>query len=288
MREVSETEATGTVAQIYEDIRAVQGLPIVNLIWRRLACQPANLQWAWATARPLYATGAARRHAEQLAESLDLPVATTLTPDVLHAVGLGDADMAAINAMIDTYNAGNGMNLMALSTLLAAIRNPDRVANRDAHYEPTTASARPIRATESPSPNPAMPTIPDINLLEPHVRTLVYRLNGLGTETGSSPVLATLYRHAAHWPNFLALVWMTLSPLDEGGQLLRAIASTKLEASRRGSELARELDAVPAGAAATDAASMIEQFVAHAISRMFVIGSVVRRCLPRGVETNSS
>ena len=83
MREISESEATGIVAQVYRDIREVQGLAIVNLIWRRLAVRPEALEWAWSAARPLYESGAAHRHAVVLAESLDLPRATTPSPEII-------------------------------------------------------------------------------------------------------------------------------------------------------------------------------------------------------------
>lgn len=35
------------IATLYADIRAVSGLPVVNLIWRHFAALPGVLPWVW-------------------------------------------------------------------------------------------------------------------------------------------------------------------------------------------------------------------------------------------------
>ena len=40
---ISESEATGLIAQIYTDIRSVNGVSAVNLIWRHLATIPGGV-----------------------------------------------------------------------------------------------------------------------------------------------------------------------------------------------------------------------------------------------------
>ena len=45
---VTEQNAEGQVAEIYQDIRATLGVPVVNLIWRHLATFPGALEWSWA------------------------------------------------------------------------------------------------------------------------------------------------------------------------------------------------------------------------------------------------
>ena len=46
---ISESEATGLIAQIYADIRSVNRVSAVNLIWRHLATIPGALPWVWTT-----------------------------------------------------------------------------------------------------------------------------------------------------------------------------------------------------------------------------------------------
>lgn len=46
---VSEEEATGRVAEIYDDIRKTKQIAFVPLFWRTLATQPALLDTTWTT-----------------------------------------------------------------------------------------------------------------------------------------------------------------------------------------------------------------------------------------------
>jgi len=48
---ISESEATGLIAEIYADIRSVYRVGVVNLIWRHLATIPGGLPWVWSTIR---------------------------------------------------------------------------------------------------------------------------------------------------------------------------------------------------------------------------------------------
>ena len=51
---ITEQNAEGRVAEIYQDIRFTLGVPVVNLIWRHLATLPGALEWSWASVKPLY------------------------------------------------------------------------------------------------------------------------------------------------------------------------------------------------------------------------------------------
>ena len=55
--EVSENDAVGEVAEIYTDIKAVLGVPMVNLLFRRLAVERLALRWAWNTIRDVAISG---------------------------------------------------------------------------------------------------------------------------------------------------------------------------------------------------------------------------------------
>jgi hypothetical protein len=70
---ISESEATGSIAEIYADIRCVYRVGVVNLIWRHLATIPGGLPWAWSTIRPLYVNGTVGREAAALRAALSLP-----------------------------------------------------------------------------------------------------------------------------------------------------------------------------------------------------------------------
>src|ERR1700739_4452698 len=67
---ISESEATGLIAEIYADIRSVYRVGVVNLIWRHLATIPGGLPWVWTTTRPLCADGTVGREATALRAGL--------------------------------------------------------------------------------------------------------------------------------------------------------------------------------------------------------------------------
>jgi hypothetical protein len=57
LNEVSEKDATGIVADIYQDIRVRLGLPMVNLIYRHLATNPELFEMVWSTVAQLLDEG---------------------------------------------------------------------------------------------------------------------------------------------------------------------------------------------------------------------------------------
>ena len=54
---IAESDATGDVAALYQDLRVTLGVPFVNLIWRHLATIPGGLAWVWTLTKPLYVSG---------------------------------------------------------------------------------------------------------------------------------------------------------------------------------------------------------------------------------------
>ena len=54
MFEIPETEATGRVAEIYDDIRQTLDMSMVNTIWRSLALKEEVLEWVWSSLKPIY------------------------------------------------------------------------------------------------------------------------------------------------------------------------------------------------------------------------------------------
>ena len=84
MFEVTEKEATGEVAEIYQDIRETMDMPFVNTIWRNFATKEGVLQWVWYSLKPIYESGAVAHYASELRSSLDVssvsPIAFVDTP----------------------------------------------------------------------------------------------------------------------------------------------------------------------------------------------------------------
>lgn len=57
LEELPEVDATGRVGEIYGDLRQLCGVPVVALIFRRLATHVGLLDHIWLAVRPLVAGG---------------------------------------------------------------------------------------------------------------------------------------------------------------------------------------------------------------------------------------
>src|SRR5882757_10255716 len=209
---ILETDARGETAEIYADIRKVLGTSVVNLIWRNLATMPGALPWTWSTVRPLY-LGAAPRHAEAVRRGIALPVWPDFSADTLLAAGIDESDNGIIRNVLDSYQYTNALALVELSALLA-------------HYEPWPADAVKPAATAPKPSGTKIPELPPMDALDPEVAALVEELNTFG-EDAEPQLIASMYRHLAYWPAYLALVRTMLAPLQRQGRLNALTLSTR-------------------------------------------------------------
>lgn len=91
------------------------------------------------------------------------------------------------------------------------------------------------------------------------------------------PAPASMYRHLAYWPGYLALSWALIAPLDESGSLETAIGDALTRARVQAARLVTRLRAPPidpTAAAATRTA--VEPFVGDVIAKMVVIYALLR------------
>lgn len=249
---IAEHEATGAIAETFDDIKATLGIPVVNLIWRHLATIDGGLDWAWAAAKPIYASGHAANSAEALFDRIPLVMPETLPAGALQAVGVTGSELDTVRAIAAGYNRGNGLNLLALGALVVPPAGP----------VPTGAGAP---TTDAAAPIPKVLSQAEV---EPHVWELVLALNRFGARP-QEPILATMYRHLAYWPGLLALMHAGFAPLESDGRLRSATATTGSMALAESARLAH-LRADP-GPAPPEAVAAVEEFTRHVIARMVPI-----------------
>ncbi len=266
---ISEAEAEGDIAALYGDIRATLGVPVVNLIWRHLAVFPGGLSWAWDALKPLYASGAIGSQAAALRAGLEVPALTGLSGPALGAAGLSADDLARIEMIQRSYERSNALNIIALGALLA-------------HLDGTSAppgEAPPPPADEDPVAG-EMPVLLALDDMSPPARALVEDLNRIG---GRDEILASMYRHLAHWPAYLALVHTLIAPFAAHGRLEPLILGVISDGRRRAAQLAGSL-ARPETALTDDVRPQIRaalsQFINEPIGKMIAIVPLIRRALP--------
>jgi len=266
---IAEVDATGAVADLYADIRATLGVPVVNLIWRHLATLPGGLAWTWATLKPIYVDGTVAAEATGLNESLNFPALPGITEATLDAINLSPADRTSIATTIASYERSNARNLVAMSALIAALDQSD-----------TPESVATSPAVDLASVIGEMPPLPAMNEMPPNVKALVEELNLLGDRVS---VMPTMYRHLSHWPAYLAQLHVLIKPLHDDGRLERMIETAIAEGLQRGLKMRPNLGQPDAPLTAESTLALresVSRFIKEPISKMTAIGGLVSRAMP--------
>ena len=249
---ITEAAATGEIADLFADIRATVGVRVVNLVWRHLATMDGALPWAWAAVKPLYLAGLPDAAMAAFRRTMDIPKLASLAGE----------EPASVDAVLASYDHSNTINLFALGALRAWLN--DAVA-RDGKITPGSRKA---------APDLALPKLASAEDVAPETWALVLRLNKFGDEP-QPLILASMYRHLAHAPSFLARIETVLAPVAADGSLRRAVLDNRRTAAALAADIARAISAArPAHAMEIEKA--VGLFVDHAIGKMVTICRAIR------------
>jgi hypothetical protein len=267
---ITESAATGEIAEIFADIRQVYRVGVVNLIWRHLATFPQALPWVWQSVRPLYVDGTIEREAAVLRASIAVPEFPAFPASVIAAAGLGEHDLNQIRTILAAYDRTNAMALIALSAVGC------KIAGMPVDGDGAIASGSELPF--APPPELRLPPLLSLSELLPATAELVLTMNRIGAKRDDA-ILASMYRHLAHWPAYLALAWTMLAPLAAGTRLdgLIAHATAQARASAR-----QMIGRLPPPSTLTpvvraDVSRALDRFAGDVIPKMVVIGALLRR-----------
>lgn len=249
---IAEAEARGETAELFADIRATVGVRVVNLVWRHLATMDGALPWAWAAVRPLYQQGMVDQAVIGFRQTMTLPVLATLTGD----------EPASVDAVLASYDHSNAVNLFSLGALAAWLRG-EAAAEGSAQPGPCL-----------PTPDVTLPALASESDVAPETWQRVLRLNRFG-DSEQPLILASMYRHLAHAPGFLARLEPALAAVQADGSLDRAIVANRVVAYRSTCILACAIEANRPPRAANIERS-VSAFVTHSIGKMVTICRAVR------------
>jgi hypothetical protein len=253
LAEVSETDAEGSTAEIYGDIRRVLGLPIVNLVYRHLAVEPVVLGRVWRELRPNLTSRTAERAARRLVDQAAPPIVVRIPAGALAAVGLEAERARLVRATLDAYARANSLNLLGMHALLDGC--PGNVEPQETLEPPPARSILPMAE---------LATLPatTVELLDEMSAALV---------GGEQPRLVpSLLRHFADDPALLALFWTALRPAA-GAELAAARGAVATEARALAAELPRPVRQLEEGTLCETA----RRFVV-AMSALLVAGEALR------------
>lgn len=197
LAEVSEAEAEGVIAGIYDEIRIYCAVPYVSSLQRHLASMPGVLEFAWAAVRPAFLDGRLPETAWRLVAALPGTRHPPLSAAALRLLGVDGDGVQEIRNICDNFIRVAPINLLfaaALERLLDGAR-PDG-GGAAATWTP-------------PAMLPAMPAMVDPAAAPADVAAV---LRQLASEIDGRPFVPGLYRLLARWPGYLAHAATLLEP----------------------------------------------------------------------------
>lgn len=249
---IAEAAARGETADLFADIRATVGVRVVNLVWRHLATIDGALPWAWGAVKPLYQHGMVDQAVIGFRQSMALPVLSSLAGE----------EPASVDAVLASYDHSNTVNLFSLGALVAWLRGEGA----------TEGMLQP--GPRLPAPDVTLPPLASEGDVSPETWERVLRLNRFG-DSERPLILASMYRHLAHAPAFLARLEGALAPVQADRTLDRTITANRNAAWQSSRVLARAISA-PCPSRAIDIERSVSAFVTNAIGKMVTICRAIR------------
>lgn len=271
LAELPEAQATGKLRRIYSDIKHRSAVPMVALIYRHMATIPGALEWAWAVLEPTMRSGQLQQRAWSLAAEATEPWEPKISRAALRAVGIRADDETTICAVLDAYNRGNPINIVAIRCLAEHLAGDVRLHSDIA----------PLPDWVPPQPTPPLRAMVDPQATDTAVRSLVLLLTR-SEDCPSSMLWPSIYRHLAPWPAFIGYASVVVPPLF--AEIDTAAARLRTNIGIAAADLARRMpqpDGIeaPAGVARERLAAAIDRF-SQPIPEMVVIGGILRRAMP--------
>lgn len=255
LAELPEAGATGRVAELYDDIRAVLGLPMVNLVYRHLATKPDVLEKCWAALRPNLASPVAVAAAAELAALAPSGGVRAIPRASLAVAGLAGEQASLAQATLAAYRRANSLNLLAMFALLDGCPGGG-------------AAARAVAA------RPAEPILPMASLeeLAPATAALLGEMSLRWVGDEEPRLVPSLLRHFAGNACLLALMWAALEPATADA------AEGAERVARRARELARVLP-YPVTALGDPSERAVAARFSRAMARMLLLGEMLSAAL---------
>ena len=104
--DLPEHQATGLVAQIYDENRDYGAVPYVSALQRQLATIPGCLEWVWEAVRPSFVDGSVPLTAWGAVEDLDLPAIAPIPRPALRVLGVDAEGETALHSIYETFFSG--------------------------------------------------------------------------------------------------------------------------------------------------------------------------------------
>jgi hypothetical protein len=267
--ELPESQATGELERIYDEVRRFSGVPYVSSLQRYLATLPGVLEWAWAALRPAMASGVIPETGWRLAAEVRATPAASVSPMMLREWGVDDAGLAAVRNIAANFVRVSPVNLVTGACLRRLLSG---VAPSGVGFAATWTP---------PAMLPAMPGNVDPAALPQTQRVVLMRF---ATDVDGVPFIPALYRQVAHWPRVLSWLADELEPRFQAPETAAARAAFQEAARAAAVDIVARLPPLPDGPA-TDVATTRRVLAAierYAVTspEMTMFGQLILDALP--------
>lgn len=228
--ELHESQATGRIAEIYDEIRRFSAVPYVSSLQRYLATLPGVLEWAWAALRPAMVSGAIPEAGWRLASTQRLAPMEPVPADTLRHWAVDADGLTAIRNIAANFVRVSPVNLVTGASLRLLLTG-------------ATPSGPGFSGTWTPPAMlPPMPgNVDPAALPEPQRAVLMH----FATEVDGMPFVPALYRQLAHWPPVLAWLADGLGPRLRAAETATARSAFQSAARTAASDIVARLRGLP-------------------------------------------
>ena len=218
---IDENEAVGSIANIFEDIRDTMNIPLVTSIWRGLAGMENSLDKVWNMAKPIYEQENSEGKLNEIINTIQLSIPKPLTKTEIINSKLSKNDWKNILIVLKAYNRSNGMNMVVLHAMIKL--NFPKIPRDLKKNKIVNLSV--------------IPELLSKDDIDKKTWNLIRDINSISAPNGRNSHVATLWRHLAHWPKFLALINKKLISLNNDGIIQSLLKNTSTQLNENGLNL---------------------------------------------------
>ena len=271
LSELSERDATGEIARIYQEMRVYCAVPYVSTLQRHVATMPGCLEWMWAALRPGFVSGEMPETAWRLAGEIDLPPLPKLSDSALRLLGVDADGLETLNDICDMYARVSPCNLIFSDSARLLMTGSDGEGKGALKADWTP-----------PVMVPKLPPMPPMDALDADATAVLMQL---GSGLGGQVMVPGLYRYFALWPAYLAHVATELAPLMADERMRKAGVAMARRITEAAPGIVAKLPPVPRdlprpGPAETKAIIAGLDMFKGTSPEMVIFSTLLKRALP--------
>jgi len=270
--ERKESEATGRIARIYDEIRTLWRVPYVSSMQRYLATQGDWLPWAWEILAPVFRSHQPQLRGWRIATEIEVAPLPAISGPVAQVFGLAPEDVATIRDIANGFQRVSPVNLMMGGMLRRVLERSDELGRAAEPLPERSAGAM-------PAPLPAPPPLPDFDAMAPALRVA---LDELAIDMADERFVPGLYRAMADWPIYCAHLVTVLRPRFDDPATRAALGTVAARIDAAAGVLAAHLPRVACPFPAHEVRAVLDAIAQYRTTspQMIVFGRLIARSLP--------